>query len=344
MPTLLLNGSVEQSLTLPHPWQGAVPPGGTAILREEPDEVEQFFGTQLEKHPVTLQRLAAATVRESDFAPYDPVVRISSTDSPYTLRPTARIGLVDTSVAAVTVKLPRQGGPHPGWQVQLIDQERTFGSHNLTIDGNGNQINGSATLVSNQNAGNVTLSWTGSEWTIVSGAGQTTLPAAHAATHRAGGSDPLLAAPGPIGGTTPAAGTFTDVITPKITASNLYLQDSAGNREYTILPAVYAPSSGTIRTERRVRALSLAANATYDITSLPSTSILRLVQGGELAMFGLANDGSVGTGGVTYANYSTTAANPNTINVFKSGNNTRIENKRGGTITLYLVLEGANAT
>lgn len=37
-------------------------------------------------------------------------------------------------------------------------------------------------------------------------------PKGHLASHKAGGSDDLLAAPGAIGGTTPAAGSFTDII------------------------------------------------------------------------------------------------------------------------------------
>lgn len=45
--------------------------------------------------------------------------------------------------------------------------------------------------------------------TIAQAGGGGMAGAAHASTHLAGGADPLLAAPGAIGGTTPAAGTFT---------------------------------------------------------------------------------------------------------------------------------------
>jgi hypothetical protein len=84
----------------------------------------------------------------------------------YVLQPTDRVLIVDTTAGAVSVTYPAAGGPFLGRQVQTIDAKRQFAAHNCTLNGNGNNIGGAATLVLNAAGGGVTTSWGGTTWEI----------------------------------------------------------------------------------------------------------------------------------------------------------------------------------
>jgi hypothetical protein len=132
---------------------------------------------------------------------------ITAAQSPYAVLETDRVLLVDTGAGAVTITLPAAGGPFPGRPLEIVDKARNFAVNNCTLDGNGNNVNAAATLVLATQDGGVKVRWRGATWeraAIAAGA-----MGAHASTHRAGGADDLLSAPGAIGGGTPAAGSFT---------------------------------------------------------------------------------------------------------------------------------------
>lgn len=66
---------------------------------------------------------------------------ITAADTPYTATHKQRL-LVDTSVSAVTIKLPAT--PDAGDWVEIIDYSGTFNTNNCTADRNGNKINTAA--------------------------------------------------------------------------------------------------------------------------------------------------------------------------------------------------------
>lgn len=114
-----------------------------------------------------------------------------------------------TVAAAVAITLPSAG---VGKVFRIRDKKGDAGTNNVTVSApSGETIEGAGTVVINVNYGAITLrKSTTTTWHVVarnyaaSGA-----LGAHAASHKAGGSDALLSAPGAIGGGTPAAGTFT---------------------------------------------------------------------------------------------------------------------------------------
>jgi len=69
----------------------------------------------------------------------NPWVTKTNSDSPYAALNNDRI-LVDTSSGAVTVTLP--SSPNVGDNVRLLDLSGTFDTNNLTVNNNGNNING----------------------------------------------------------------------------------------------------------------------------------------------------------------------------------------------------------
>ena len=67
---------------------------------------------------------------------------------------------VDTSTAAVTITLPE--APLVGDRVDLYDAQGTWATHNVTVVGNGHNINGSASnLILNVNGSHATLIFNG---------------------------------------------------------------------------------------------------------------------------------------------------------------------------------------
>ena len=69
--------------------------------------------------------------------------------------------LCDTA-AAVTVTLP--AAPTTGQQYIVADSAGTAATHNITVDGNGNNINGAATLTMSTNYEVITLTFNGTFW------------------------------------------------------------------------------------------------------------------------------------------------------------------------------------
>lgn len=68
-----------------------------------------------------------------------------------------------TAVATPTINLP-SSSLTTGQQYTIWDQGGNCGTNNLTISGNGNNINGAASIVINSNYGYLTLRWNGTQW------------------------------------------------------------------------------------------------------------------------------------------------------------------------------------
>jgi len=71
---------------------------------------------------------------------------------------------VDTSVAR-TVKLPVL--PIPGQTVTITDETGGAGTANITIDGNGKNIDGTATKAITTAWGGLTVLYTGTLWKVI---------------------------------------------------------------------------------------------------------------------------------------------------------------------------------
>lgn len=284
------------------------------------------------------------------------VVSIALADSPYDVHETDRVLLVDTSDGAVTAKLPADGGPFIGRPLLIVDAASNFATHNFTLDGNGKTINGSATLVFSTDDVGSALVWAGSEWIVVAGAGADATPAVHAASHRAGGSDALLAAPGAIGGTTPAAGTFTvatatetlnvgpgAVATP--TAGTMKISTSAGTQlvrtagNGDVYRESYTGNANTGNVARRTFSVSLADDASLDITLSGLGGWGRAAAvgptGSVAGLFSFAANAATSLNGATYTTFVATDTDTN-LCVFASGGALRVRNRLGSTQTVVV--------
>lgn len=368
MPTLLLNKSVEQVLSLPYPYAGCVPPGESAILREDPATVVALLGvSKFARMPISLVTLRASEVRETDYAPYDPVVRLTSSDTGYVLKPWQRIVSADTSGGAILVYGPSAAdlvGYAPGhYEILVLDATSSFATHAFTLNGNGYLINGAATLVLSTVNQAAMVGWRGGSYIILSAAAGAGGVAPHAATHRAGGSDPLLAAPGAIGGTTPSTGAFTTLAGTILTAStslrlptaailagiagvlqvvsgnnkNLSMVDAAGD----VLTLAQLADTGTASITKRFGAISLADDASLDITSLGlgghGTITAVSATGSTGGSFSYAANGATSLSGLTFTSFD--AADTDTkLCVFASGGALRVRNRLGTTQTILIEL------
>lgn len=178
-------------------------------------------------------------------------------------------------------------------------------------------------------------------------AGTGAAPAAHAPSHRAGGSDDLLSEPGVFGGTTPNL----------VNATDLYLTTSAGapaagklqlsataSQDYAVitghggqnLSIGQVPSTYTSRAAKRAVAITLANDGTYDFdnASLGGSAVIASASGTIVATIGFSAAAVPTTGGQTYANFSTTLGTANKLNVAASGGKLRFENKTGGSLSV----------
>lgn len=72
------------------------------------------------------------------------------------------IGVTDTS-APRTITLPNSGRLQ-GMEIIVADESGAAGTNNITINGNGSNINGAATATISTNYGEMRLYWTGSQW------------------------------------------------------------------------------------------------------------------------------------------------------------------------------------
>jgi len=127
-----------------------------------------------------------------------------------------RVVGADTTAAAFTLTLPASPTDGMSWLVFDAAAAGSWHTNNLTLSGNGKSIviagaaaAATVAFASRSGAFRVYYHATSDRWHVVEQSASGAAPGAHASTHLAGGSDPLLAAPGAIGGTTPAAGTFT---------------------------------------------------------------------------------------------------------------------------------------
>lgn len=274
--------------------------------------------------------------------------------SPYTVVEMDRLVLPNTTTGAITVRLPAAGGPTVGRLLIIADPARTFGTNAVTIDGNGKNIGGAATLVLNVTGSAVVLFWTGVEWSIVAGADVAAAVAPHAATHTATGSDPLLAAPGTIGGTTPGV----------VNSESLYLTASAAAAVASKVQVIQNPTttgviivgsggqihtseadpvSATMSVRRRVIARQVAASGTYDVAISSKGGRIQVTAvgatGSSYATASFADNGATSFNGVSYTGYSTSLATPATINIAASGGNVRVENLTASAVNLLIVVE-----
>lgn len=281
------------------------------------------------------------------------VYSIALADSPFDVPEDARVLLVDTTDGAVTARLPADGGPFDGRPLAALDAKTKFGTNAFTLDGNGKTINGAATVVLSTDDASVAVVYGGVEWGIQAAASGPSGLVAHAPTHRASGSDDLLSAPGPIGGTTPDTGAFTSIALDFNAAQPApavgYTQLAAGN----VAPAngltIIAPLGARLSVANGGSATAdvwaafvpetIANNAVVSIATGGHGGMLLLAvvgaSGASIGLFGVANDGTTTLGGLTPAGLALTAANPGTVNVYKSAANTvGIENKTGGAVTV----------
>ena len=71
----------------------------------------------------------------------------------------------DTSANTITITL--QAEPNVGDKVTIHDNTGSFSTNNLTVDGNGKNINGNANLVLSTNDSTTRLIFNGTEWRIL---------------------------------------------------------------------------------------------------------------------------------------------------------------------------------
>lgn len=76
-----------------------------------------------------------------------------------------KIIYANTSGGPVTCQLP--ANPYIGEEHIIIDYSNNASVNNITINGNGNNINGSSTFIINLNIGYLKLNYNGVEWKIV---------------------------------------------------------------------------------------------------------------------------------------------------------------------------------
>lgn len=165
------------------------------------------------------------------------------------------------------------------------------------------------------------------------------------------------AAPGPIGGTTPDVGTFTNLVltgaAPTLAAgqsgigraSILGGSVAAGiaalNEHGGAAGLLTSASTATASAYLDLRPFSLANNATLDYPPENGGVMLVVVPGASSApqaVIGFAANGAVTLNGVTPAGgISLTLDNANTLNVYASGGNVRFQNKVGSTINVLVV-------
>jgi hypothetical protein len=117
--------------------------------------------------PVTNQVL---TYNGSQWAPLNPdgyiaVTSITSGDSPYTATTADRLIAANTSGGAITVNLV--GSPTAGRMFFIKDVSGNAGTNNITVSGNGNNIDGSASYTLATNYAAITVVYTGSQWSIL---------------------------------------------------------------------------------------------------------------------------------------------------------------------------------
>lgn len=159
------------------------------------------------------------------------------------------------------------------------------------------------------------------------------------------------AAPGVIGGTTPAVVNGTDLylttaaasatsgkLLLNATASQTNLVITAGSGSNVSLGQV--PNTVTARSAHRYLSVTLANNATYDFdnTSLGGSAVIASTDGSVIATVGFSTAAVTTTGGQTFTNFSTTLTTASKLNVAASGGLLRFENKTGSSLSLIVTI------
>lgn len=285
------------------------------------------------------------------------VVSLTVAQSPYEVQPTDRVLLIDTTDGPVTAKLPADGGPFLGRSLTLIDAKRKFGTNSATLDGNGKNIGAASTLVLSTDDASSTVYWADPTWEVAAGAGSSSPPAAHADTHKAGGSDDLLSAPGEIGGTTPTVlnayvARFSNVLAPPVVAGKTQIYQNPADTLTQLhssgmkITDVAGVASATAHARRNFAVFSLTVGATKDITILGGGAA-RIsaagASGSTGAFFTFADNGATSTGGLIFTDFATSDT-PAKLCAYSGGAGTlRIKNNlASGTAKVVLDLtEGA---
>lgn len=285
-------------------------------------------------------------------------------DSDYTL-------VVQRSPAGPsTIALPAASGLStvPGSRfLRIFDGTGDAATNNITITGTGALINGAASIVINQNWGSAALEWMGTYWYWHQGASSSGSLTAHAPTHRAGGTDDLLSAPGPIGAGTPdtisttqltssvsvksdgvlllKSATLLGGLTNYVRQTGLALATAAVEQalQYStgaVMTLLNASANTTSRIGLHVFSATLANDATIDYDNGgKGGAMLVVAPAATTSSFGIVSFAQNGTttlgGGPAYTNFSVTLTTAAKLNVGASGGKVRFENKTGVSIDVY---------
>lgn len=267
------------------------------------------------------------------------------------------LSINQTVAGALPVPLPDAAGlsTTPGSRrLRIFDGKGDAGTNNITITGTGALIDGAASVVISSNWGGVDLEWRGTYWHVLNALSAAVAPAAHAASHRAGGSDPLLAAPGAIGGTTPSPDLNADhldlsgtsspthpaVLTTPTTDNGLQIISEASAAVFVTQTLEANGVNGTA-TRRRLYAVTLLDDGSLDIGSLGLGGHGTVSAVGATASvsgsFSYAANGAATANGLTFANFDV-ADTDTKLCAFASGGNLRIRNRLGSTQTVIVDL------
>lgn len=279
------------------------------------------------------------------------VVSLTVAQSPYEVQPTDRVLLIDTTDGPVTAKLPADGGPFLGRSLTLIDAKRTLGTNSATLDGNGKNIGAASTLVLSTDDASSTVYWADPTWEVSAGAGSASPPAPHADTHKAGGSDDLLSAPGEIGGTTPAALNATRLslsLAAPSPEANRVIVHTASTGKLTQLHGSggqliehLASVSATAIVQRTVDCFDLGVGATRDIAvAAGGFGTLAAVTGTASSggQFTFAGNGSCSFNGLTFTDLANSDT-PGKLCVFSGGPQLlRVKNNLGSSQKIVIAI------
>jgi len=274
-------------------------------------------------------------------------------DSDYTL-------VVQRSPAGPsTIALPAASGLStiPGSRfLRIFDGTGDAATNNITITGTGALINGAASIVINQNWGSAALEWMGTYWYWHQGASSSGSLTAHAPTHRAGGTDDLLSAPGPIGATPSTVGATNLILTTAATPTAVSgkvkayaISGQAAGLQFDtsdLLSEKNASTSGTAHVRRWFGAVTLADQAFVDIAITKGGHGTVTTVGPTAATggsFSFADNAATSLNGLTFTTLDA-ADTPTKLCVFASGGALRIRNRIGGQTTVLIDLTEAVAS
>lgn len=92
-------------------------------------------------------------------------VSITDADSPFAATQVLRVIFADSSAGAITVTLP--AAPAVDDEFTVKDSGGDAGTNSITVDGDGNSIDGAATSVIGTDYGALKVKWNGDEWSVL---------------------------------------------------------------------------------------------------------------------------------------------------------------------------------